>query len=405
MEIIVEAIYKKQTNELNIRYADKVFDISPIQDIPLEQWVFPFFAKGVHWGGIYEELKAFTGSEEFILRFDSDDDSFETVKQALHDMPVKLVGKNNVVTIIYHENPITTKIVVNGKIFDTTSLQNRYIDEWIAPIQIRGIKWSGIFKELENYIGTDLFTIYFVGEQKFMKLLIENCPENINIFYKDTTQMPKSKTTANIVPALTSKVNIDSISATANKTIASMKQNKNTAENSSNTADIPIKHSFIRNNIITICTICSIIFLFLPFAGFSATSTIEGTTMESNTSKTNGFETIFGIKDIKVGTNTSVFAVFLLIIPVLIIVLNYIKISKLPKKWIAVVAPLFGIIVEIITVLDIRGLYRTFITGDNVKLKTSLGIGFFLILVSYLFILGISLVIYHNFKLPDNKNN
>lgn len=149
MEKIIEIIYKKEPRTLQISCGDKVFDAAQIENLPLEQWISPFFAKGVRWRGLYEEMKIFTGSESFTLRFDSDDDSFAIVKRALAAMPVKLVGMNNTVTIVYRENPVTTKIVINGHIFDTALIRNRYIDEWLHPFQIRENHWDGIFKELE----------------------------------------------------------------------------------------------------------------------------------------------------------------------------------------------------------------------------------------------------------------
>lgn len=404
MENTVEIIYRKQTNELNIRYGDKIFDTSLIKDIPLEQWVFPFYAKGTRWRGLYEELKLFTGNDTFVLHFNSDKDSFVTVKHALNDTPVKLVGANNIVTIIYHENPITTKIVINGNVLDTNSIENRYIDEWIAPIQIRGIQWNGVFNEIERLLGTDIYTLYFVGEQKFMELLIDNCPETISIFYKDP-QVANPVHNSKMSASAASKITLDNISNVAGKALKTIKENsEESAENNANTNNLPIKNTFIRNNIMTLCAICSILLLFLPFASFSATASIENAEMTSRESSISGFEAIFGIKDIKIGANSSIFALFLLIIPILIIAINYIRISKLPQKWIAVAAPALGIIVEIITLLDIRKLYKTFITTEGVTLKTSLGIGFILIFIVYLVTIIIASVIYHNMKLPKKKN-
>lgn len=150
MKPIVKIIYQKESNELKISCADKTFDIARIKDMPIEQWVFPFCSKGVKWNGLYEEMKTFTESEDFTLHFDSDNTSFEIVKYALAEMPVRLVGTNNIVTIIYNENPFTTKITVNGSVFNTTRIQNRSIDEWLNPIQIRDLQWNGILKNWKH---------------------------------------------------------------------------------------------------------------------------------------------------------------------------------------------------------------------------------------------------------------
>lgn len=407
MQNIVKIIYQKQLNKLKITFGDKVFDISRIKDMALEQWVFPFSAKGIKWRGLYEELKMFTGCENFILHFDGDSDSFEIVKHALSSVPVKVVGTNNIVTVIYHENPFTTKIMINGSVFDTMLIQNRCIDEWINPIQIREIRWDGIFKELEKAIGTDIYTLYFIGEQKFMELLIDNCPENVNIFYRDPKlagQTHKSQVSANAVSNLASKVTGDNISAVTSKAIKTIKHSAESNDNTANTNNIPIKNSFIRNNIITLCAVCSIIFLFLPFASFSAAAASKDVVIESTKVSVNGFETLFGVKEIKMGSNSTIFAIFLFVIPLLIITMNYIRPLKSLKRWIAVGAPVIGILFEIITLLDIRKIFNTFmIVEEEVKLKTSLGIGFFLILISYILTIIVGFIVYHNMELPKKK--
>lgn len=153
----VKATYTKDNGELKITYNEKKFDSSRIKNISIEQWAYPFLSNGIKWNGLYEELKDFTGSTEFILQFDSDEESFSIIKNALTSQPVKLVGTNNTVTIVYSENPFTTRITINGKVFDTTLLQNRCIDEWIQPFQVRIM----ILQMIRNMIITALIPIFF----------------------------------------------------------------------------------------------------------------------------------------------------------------------------------------------------------------------------------------------------
>ena len=184
-----------------------------------------------------QELKDFTGSTEFILQFDSDEESFSIIKNALASQPVKLVGTNNTVTIVYSENPFTTRITINGKFFDTTLLQNRCIDEWIQPFQVREVHWNGIFKELEDYIGTDKYTVYFMGDQKLMSYLIDACPETVSIFYKAFKVHQKSKTLPNIGNINTEKINMDNLTDMAQKTVSSLKEKiNNTTESATKTS-------------------------------------------------------------------------------------------------------------------------------------------------------------------------
>lgn len=233
----VKATYIKDSGELKITYNEKKFDTSRIKNISIEQWAYPFLNKGIKWNGLYEELKDFTGCTEFILQFDSDEESFATIKNALASQPVKLVGTNNTVTIVYSENPFSTRITINGKVFDTTLLQNRCIDEWIQPFQVREVHWNGIFKELEDYIGTDKYTVYFMGDQKLMSYLIDACPETVSIFYKAFKVHQKSKTLPNIGNINTEKINMDNLTDMAQKTVSSLKEKiNNTTESTTKTS-------------------------------------------------------------------------------------------------------------------------------------------------------------------------
>lgn len=233
----VKATYTKDNGELKITYNEKKFDTSRIKNISIEQWAYPFLSNGIKWNGLYEELKDFTGCTEFVLQFDSDEESFSIIKNALASQPIKLVGTNNTVTIVYSENPFTTRITINGKVFDTTLLQNRCIDEWIQPFHVREVHWNGIFKELEDYIGTDKYTVYFMGDQKLMSYLIDACPETVSIFYKAFKVQQKSKPLPNIGNINTEKINMDNLTDIAQKTVSSLKEKiNNTTESATKTS-------------------------------------------------------------------------------------------------------------------------------------------------------------------------
>lgn len=91
------------------------------------------------------------------------------------------------------------------------------------------------------------------------------------------------------------------------------------------------------------------------------------------------------------------------IAPILVIAVNYIKPLKSFRKIIAVGAPAIGIIGAIITLFDVGNLFKTFASAQGAELKTSLGIGFFLILVSYILTAMLGLVIYHGLEIPIKK--
>lgn len=239
-----------------------------------------------------------------------------------------------------------------------------------------------------------------------MKLLIDKCPKSVDVFYRDpkiAEKVNKGKQKMKSLPDSTSnvlpKVNVDSVSIVAKKTAKKLKNTASNSEASENLHSIPIKSPFIRNNIMSICALISVIMAFLPFASFCAKAGDE----TGNKVSVSGFETLFGIKELKVGTNNSIFALILFIVPVAIIVMNYIKPLKPFKKYIAIGAPALGIIGEIITFLDLKGLFKTYIVEEGTELKATLGIGFFLILASFVLTAVVGLIVYHGMELPKKK--
>ena len=151
----------------------------------------------------------------------------------------------------------------------------------------------------------------------------------------------------------------------------------------------------------TIIATISIVFLFLPYVGFKA----ELMGVSQKILSSSGMGAIFGMKDIKVGTNTSIFAIFLLIVPIIMIVMNYIKPLNPYKKIIAVVMPIVGIVMDIVTLLDIKSLINSYakLAGADSMIHMSIGIGFILIIVSYVLMAVCGLMIYHNLKIPKRK--
>ncbi len=406
MKTLINAVYNKDTSEIKITCGDRVFDVSRIQDMPIEQWAFPFSAKGVRWNGLYEELKSFAGCDDFSLYFDSDDASFGIVKHALLKTPVKLIGPNNSVTIVYEELPFRTKITVNGDVFDTVRIQNRSIEEWLSPISLRGMQWHGIFTELEEYIGTSMYTIYFVGPAEFMELLMAHAPDDVNVFYRDPQMLAKQHGAKSTTPFSIPKVNAENLAQTARKAAETIRESVSPGEVLENADKLPIKNSFIRNNIMTILAAAALVLLFLPFASFAGKASVGGTEAVSEAIGVSGFELMFGVKRIPVGNNRTIFAFLLLLIPLLIIALNYIKPLKPYKKMIAVAASALGIVAEIISLLGIRGVFKNLLASSEATgLKMSLGIGFFLILLCYVLIAVVGLVLFHGMELPKKKKD
>lgn len=409
MDEIIRITYKKEPAVLKIGTEGKAFDVSRIENLQPQEWAFPFCIKGVRWNGIYDELKDFSGRDNYTVYYDGDDESFEIMKLAFKDTKAKLIGTNNKVIIVYSENPFNTKITVNGTSFDTTRIDNRSIDEWVKPIQIRELDWKGIFQELESVIGIGVFTIQFVGKPMFMKTLINECPKGVDIVYKVPPLPGKAKPRAagpngavrsagNVVSGLASKVGT---AGAAGGALGKMTQQISDEELNKNLEKIPIKNKFIRDNIMAICAALSLIFAFLPFVTFSA-----GSGKMSMDITVSGFTAL-------VGEYSSLISIVMLLGPVLVIVMNYIPQLKPYRKIIAVGVPALSLIGEIIAAMVIKDAVNaasgvTEAVGKSVGVKaetgSSFGIGFWLMLVSYLLTAVIGFISYYGIdQLPIKK--
>ena len=411
MQTIVKIAYRNESNSLKITSEDKVFDTSRIKNMQVQEWAFPFCIKGVKWKGLYEELKQFTGKSDFVIYFDGQDDAFEIIKYSLDDVPVKLISTNNNVVILYSENPFTTKITVNGKVMDTTRIQNRSIDEWIKPIQIRDLSWKGIFKELEDFIGIDVYSIQFVGKQEFMTPLINECPKNVDITFRSpnlasknnspkiTNPMKNNNNAVNLMSDIASKVNVQNLPSSG-QVLDKFKQQVSDEEINNNLQSIPIKNEFIRKNAMAICALISLVLTFLPFFGFSAGA--EG--YEEKVTVT-GITALFG-------ENRAIISLTLFIGPILIIIMNYINALKPYRRIIALLVPLLCIIFEIFTAVALRSVCMNSMGiadstagafGGSIDYDTSLLIGFWFILLSYILTGIIGFITYYGLNSIKNK--
>ena len=373
MNTIVKVSYQENPKNLKITCNGKIFDTSNINEMKIEDLAYPFLVKGVKWQGLYEELKAFTGENEYTIYFDGDNKSFETLKTALQNFPVKLASTNNKVIILYSEKPFTTKITINGAIFDTSRIQNRSIDEWVKPIQIRDVNWKGIYQELSDYIGIDVYSIEFVGSQEFMNVLIEDCPETVSVVFRTPVNNAN-----NFNSNIGSKINMQNISNVSGNVVNQMKQNVSDEEIEKNLQSIPIKNEFLRKNIMAICAIISLILTAFPFLKV----TIEDA-YDYYEESVNGFTALFE-------TDTW-FSTVLFIGPILIIIMNYVNKLKPYRRLIAVLVPSISIIFEIVLtsllkpgIVELIEEEYEFSIYDGILTTATTQIGFWLILLSYI---------------------
>lgn len=185
MSKTVKVTYNSNTLETVITVDGKEFDTSRINGREIADWAYPFMMRKVKWNGFYEEMvEALDGEKEFNLVFDGPDGALEELKEAWEDAPVHIIEeseKSPAVIIEYNADTLTTNITVNGQPFDTSRINGREIEDWVYPFQIRKVKWNGIFEELSVVVDSENFTIEFVGDEKWINILREKCPENITI--------------------------------------------------------------------------------------------------------------------------------------------------------------------------------------------------------------------------------
>lgn len=170
-------------------------DIHWEEENSIDTILTPYRKDGKTYKGLVDELISRVGDDIIIDATDTTSDVFEKICEAFSDTSVKVVGVTNVY-IEYDDTPrtsITIQYPHTESEFHTPDDIRLRIEDWVHPIPV--LDWRGIYKELEDEIGTDNFTIYFRGDRKYMKLLL--CvPEidgmNVDVFV-DSTHENKSK--------------------------------------------------------------------------------------------------------------------------------------------------------------------------------------------------------------------
>jgi len=184
----VKVTYNADTLQTEITVDGQPFDTSRINGKEIADWAYPFMMRKVKWNGFYDEMvEALGGDKEFNLIFEGSDEALAELKEAWEDAPVTIISKEkleNIVVIEYDEKTLTTNITVNGQPFDTSRINGKEIEDWIYPFMVRKVKWDGIFEELAKVVGSEDYTIQFLGSDTALSILSEETPENISISNK-----------------------------------------------------------------------------------------------------------------------------------------------------------------------------------------------------------------------------
>ncbi len=182
---LVKVVYDGEINTTFITVNGVPFNTDRIDGREIEEWVFPFMIRNTSWNGFYSEMvQALKGSRSFDLIFYGSDHAYRELSNALRGFPVRIAADNEV-RIVYDDSSRRTDIKINGKRLDTADIQGRDINEWIRPFSARGIRWNGLFTELSDIIGSEIFTVKFIGSSKSMTELIIERPETVNLIFEN----------------------------------------------------------------------------------------------------------------------------------------------------------------------------------------------------------------------------
>lgn len=188
MNKTVKVTYNADTLQTTITVDGQPFDTSRINGKEIADWAYPFMMRKVKWNGFYDEMvDALGGDKEFNVIFEGSDEALAELKEAWEDAPVTIISEEafeNIVVIEYDEKTLTTNITVNGQPFDTSRINGKEIEDWVYPFMMRKVKWDGIFEELAKVVGSEDYTIQFLGSDTARSILSDKTPENISISNK-----------------------------------------------------------------------------------------------------------------------------------------------------------------------------------------------------------------------------
>jgi hypothetical protein len=198
----VKVTYDHSAPSVEILVDGNPFDVSRLNGRTIDEWAYEFMFKGVHWHGFYSEIASLLDNGgAFTLIFEGEESALNILRETLKNEKVTIIHetepKTANVVIEYTDNPITTKITIDGENFDTSRIDGRPIEEWVYPIMFRGVKeWNGIFAELKNASGCEKHNIEFVGSESAMQKLSAECPESVVLTYNSSSTVvapPKTK--------------------------------------------------------------------------------------------------------------------------------------------------------------------------------------------------------------------
>ena len=176
----IRVMYKQSTEEGE---SVEELDASAIVDRPIEQWNTPFVHGNVRWYGLDEEIRAAAGFESYSIIFYAEDEVVRKLRRVLSGKGIFIFGAQNLVEIAYDRSRMHTQVTINGRTIDTSVITGYPIQMVVNPIP--SLDWDGLFEEIQDFMGNAPFSAVFSGAQEDMSALIQCCPDNLNLTYKE----------------------------------------------------------------------------------------------------------------------------------------------------------------------------------------------------------------------------
>lgn len=147
----------------------------------------PYRKEGKTYRGLKGELLNRFPSEQVVLRASTDVETFKRLVEEFKGTSIRVVGKTDVTIRYFEDSTPHTHIEIRypheTKMFLTTS-EIVNINDWLNESE----HWKGIYRELEEEIGSDKFTVYFEGDSKYMSTLLSpTCLDSmeVDVFYRE----------------------------------------------------------------------------------------------------------------------------------------------------------------------------------------------------------------------------
>lgn len=167
-------------------YSDDGTVDEEIRGVELRYLLYPYKRGRKVSGGIVSDLVRWSDGEMKLYVIGSDA-TLKLLRQAFRATEIEVVDYQVVVAIRYWRDNCNGMVSIRSggvRAAFLSEVLHSHIREWVKSIP--DMNWKGIFQELSDDIGTDRYTIKFMGDIESYRTLISACPEEykIDILYE-----------------------------------------------------------------------------------------------------------------------------------------------------------------------------------------------------------------------------